>query len=299
MPNRVADALGLSPIKALTDKEFAAFQRLIHTEVGIFLSDVKRPLLVGRLTKRLRELGLGSFSAYFAVVKDDAAERQRMIDAISTNETHFFREPKHFDFLTGTVFPALAARRTGKGERRIRIWSAACSTGEEPYTLAMVLLEHFAPADGWEIEVLASDISTRVLARARDGLWPLAKSGEIPQAYLKRFMLKGVGDYEGKMKAGPEIRRVVSFFPNNLLAETYAVKGTFDAIFCRNVLIYFDTPTKLKVIEKLLAHLDPEGYLFLGHAESLVSLGGGLTRELHSVAPAIYKLGPAPSRRHR
>ncbi len=269
---------------AVSDREFQRFQALIHQEAGIWLAPVKKALLVGRLARRLRDLGMPSYTAYYERVLEDEAERIRMLDAICTNETHFFREPKHFDFLTERVFPAWRAEAdAGKRARRVRIWSAACSTGEEPYTLAMVLLSAF-PA-GWDLEILASDLSTKVLDRAAAGLWPLEKSKEIPDAYLKAFMLRGFGAQEGLMQAGPEIRALVKFTRVNLVGDAWPGGPPFDLVFCRNVLIYFERQAKISVVERLLERLDPSGFLFLGHAESL----GGFTVKARAALPTVYQ----------
>jgi chemotaxis protein methyltransferase CheR len=277
-----AEAAPAHPSLPITDEEFARYQTLINREAGIWLAPVKKALLVGRLARRLRELGMASYGAYFERVEADEAERIRMLDAICTNETHFFREPRHFEFLADRVYPAWQAEAdAGKRPRRVRVWSAACSTGEEPYTLAMSLLTAF-PA-GWELEVLASDLSTKVLDRASAGLWPLEKAKEIPEAHLKAFMLKGYGAQEGLMKAGPEIRRVVRFARVNLVGDDWPA-APFDLVFCRNVLIYFDRATKVRVVERLVERLDPRGFLFLGHAESL----GGFTTCARPVVPTVY-----------
>jgi chemotaxis protein methyltransferase CheR len=269
---------------AVSDRDFHRFQALIHREAGIWLAPVKKALLVGRLARRLRELALTSYGDYYERVVVDEAERIRMLDAICTNETHFFREPKHFEFLTERLFPAWRAEAdAGRRERRLRIWSAACSTGEEPYTLAMVLLSAF-PA-GWDLEILASDLSTKVLDRAAAGLWPLEKSKEIPDPYLKAYMLRGFGAQEGLMKAGPEIRALVKFTRVNLVGEGWPGGRPFDLVFCRNVLIYFERQAKITVVERLLDRLDPRGYLFLGHAESL----GGFTVKARAVLPTVYQ----------
>jgi chemotaxis protein methyltransferase CheR len=273
----------------VSDEEFGRFQALIHREAGIWLAPVKKALLVGRLARRLRELGLTSYGAYYARAEADEAERIRMLDAICTNETHFFREPRHFEFLAERVFPAWRAEAdAGRRPRRIRVWSAACSTGEEPYTLAMALLSAF-PA-GWELEVLASDLSTKVLDRARAGVWPIEKAGEIPEAHLKAFMLRGYGAQEGLMKAAPELRAIVRFARVNLVGDGWP-PGRFELVFCRNVLIYFDRATKVRVVERLLERLEPAGYLFLGHAESL----GGFTTRARPILPTIYAPAPPPA----
>jgi chemotaxis protein methyltransferase CheR len=275
-----------APLRPLTQQEFVLFQALIYRETGIFLSATKKALLVGRLSKRLRELGLSSFGAYYRVIGKggDPFERVRMLDCICTNETHFFREPRQFDFLTSQVFPEWTAQaNAGTRSRSIRVWSAGCSTGEEPYSLAMILLAHFPASAGWSIDVLGTDLSTRALDNAQAALWPIEKSREIPPSYLKAYMLKGRGHHEGQMKAGPEIRSVVRFERLNLY-DGCPTGGPFDFIFCRNVLIYFNAESRSRVIHRLMEHLPRTGYLFLGHAESL----NGVTDRLRSVGPTVY-----------
>ncbi len=275
-------ATAAGSVQPLSRSEFAAFQDLIQREAGIFLSEVKEALLVGRLSRRLRELGLPSFAAYHRLVQEDETERVRMLDAICTNETHFFREPRQFEFLERQVFPAWRAEaERGERTRTVRAWSAACSTGEEPFSVAMLLLDHLP---GWNVEILATDLSTRVLEKARAALFPLERSAEIPPEYLKRFMLRGVGPQEGRMKAGPELRAVVRFQRLNLNDESYAAPQGLDLVFCRNVLIYFRPETKARVVERLLRHLAPRGHLFLGHAES----ASGLAVRVRSVGPNVY-----------
>ncbi len=269
----------------LTTEEFALFQRLILREAGIFLSDAKRALLVGRLIRRVRELGLPTFGAYYARISGgDAAELVRLIDAIATNETHFFREPRQFDLLeericTEWLADAAAVRRA----RRVRVWSAACSTGEEPYSIAMALLDRLG--EDWEIEIVASDISTKVLDRAAQGVFPIARADEVPEHYRRRFMLRGVGPEDGKCRVGKAVRTPVRFERINLNDYEYPVAGMFDAIFCRNVLIYFDQPSRIQVIDRLTRRLVPGGYLFLGHAESAARTA----TELRGVMPAVYQ----------
>jgi chemotaxis protein methyltransferase CheR len=270
---------------SLTAQEFALFQRLILREAGIFLADAKRALLVGRLIRRVRELELPTFGAYYArIAGGDTAELVRLLDAIATNETHFFREPRQFDLLEGGVCNEwLADAAAGRRARRVRVWSAACSTGEEPYSIAMVLLERLG-AD-WEIEIAASDLSTKVLERAAQGVWPIERADEIPENYRCRFMLRGVGPEEGNCRAGKAVRAPVRFERINLNDSEYPVSGMFDAIFCRNVLIYFDPPSRAQVIDRLTRRLVPGGYLFLGHAESAARAGADLV----AVMPAVYR----------
>lgn len=286
---------GRADPRSITDAEFALFQGLIRREAGIFLIPAKKALLEGRLARRLRELGLRSFGAYYRrVVEEDKEELVCLLDCICTNETHFFREPQHFDFLQHQVIPEWVAQAApGQRSRRVRVWSAACSTGEEPYSLAMTLLDQLPPSAGWEIEILATDLSTRALDQARAALWPVEKAGEIPPQYLKRYMLRGARTQEGKMKAGPAIRSLIRFQRLNLSADHYPVTGPFDLIFCRNVLIYFDPDLRGRVIRRLLHHLEPTGYLFLGHAETL----NGVSEQVRNVLPTVYGHARDPQRR--
>ena len=272
-------------IRPLTDREFTAFQALIYQDAGIYLSDVKKALLVGRLSRRIRELGLDSFGAYYDHVVDprNPTERVELINAICTHETHFFREPRQFEYLEQVILPRWrAAAETGQRPKRVRAWSAGCSSGEEPFSIAMSLLSLCPPSQGWTVEVLATDVSTRVLERARAAVWPIARSAQIPPAYLKRFMLRGKGEHFEEMKAGPEIRAAVRFSQLNLNTGPYSIAGDFDLIFCRNVLIYFNAASKERAVRQLLARLVPDGYLFLGHAETL---NGLVEQPVPSAAP--------------
>jgi len=278
-------------IRPLTDREFKLFQSLIHKEAGIYLSEVKKALLVGRLSRRIRELGLDSFEAYYRHVVDgpNPAERVELINNICTHETQFFREPRQFEYLEQTVAPRLRAEaEAGTRPKQIRAWSAACSSGEEPVSMAMSLLYHFPASAGWTVEVLATDISTRVLDKARAATWSIERAAQIPPAYLKRFMLRGTGEHHNRMKAGPEIRSVVRFQQLNLQADSYAAGDGFDMIFCRKVLIYFNAATKEHVVTRLLGRLAEDGLLFLGHAESLT----GMRDAPRAVVPTVYSRIP-------
>ncbi|HYK39022.1 MAG TPA: protein-glutamate O-methyltransferase CheR [Candidatus Eremiobacteraceae bacterium] len=273
-------------IPELTKEEFRFFQELVLNESGIHLGAKNRAMLISRLWKRLRALDLSSFSAYYRLVKKDSAEMVHMLDCICTNETHFFREPNAFDCLRERVFPEwITAANEGKRGRTIRAWSAACSTGDEPYSLAMTLLTHFPEETGWKIEVLGTDLSTKVLARASAGIWSADKISTVPAEYQRRFFLKGFGPDKGKYKAADELRRVVRFQRMNLNQANYEIFGPFDLIFCRNVIIYFQWETKLRVINQLGSHLAPHGYLFLGHAESV----HGVSEKLESVMPKVFR----------
>lgn len=276
------------PIPDLAAEEFRLFQTLVLRESGIHLGAKNRAMLVSRLWKRLRALELSSFSSYYRRVKADPLELVRMLDCICTNETHFFREPAAFECLRQRIFPEWVAEAdANKRSRVLRVWSAACSTGEEPYSLAMTLLSEFVASSGWKIEVLATDLSTKVLAHASAGIWPAEKISGVPVDYQRKFLLKGIGPEKGKIKVADELRQVVRFQRLNLIQEPYPVAGSFDLIFCRNVLIYFQWETKIRIVNRLGQFLTPNGYLFLGHAESL----HGVANKLQSVAPKVF---PAP-----
>jgi chemotaxis protein methyltransferase CheR len=272
---------------------FGKFQHLIYRESGIWLAAHKHALLTGRLARRLRLLGLSGMQEYYQLLiqPDQLHERAVMIDCITTNETHFFREPRHFDFLLQHVFPRWR-QEAAAGQRapHLRVWSAGCSTGEEPYSLAMLLLKHFPAEQGWNVEVLATDISTRVLEKARAAIFPIEKSRDIPPELLRAYMLKGRDEHKAVMKVSPELHRVVRFARVNLHADSYPILDSFDLIFCRNVLIYFDQESKEKVIAGILRHLSPSGLLVVGHSEHL----GGISPNLKTVAPTIHALaGPS------
>ncbi len=275
-----APPMAATDVRPLSDHEFLLFQRLIYRQAGIFLSDSKKELLVARLRRRLRELEIRSFLTYYRLLEHDPDERMRMLDYVSTHETQFFREPRQLEFLERRILPGLRTAAGGR-PRGLRAWSAGCSTGEEPYSLAMILLSNLP---GWRIEILATDLSGRTLEQARAAVWPIEKAEAIPIAYRKQFMLRGRNLQAGKMKPGPEVRSVVRFKGLNLNDQAYPALGLFDLILCRNVLIYFDAESKERVVRSLLAHLAPHGALFLGHAESLNGVNGQVRR----IGPNAY-----------
>ena len=263
--------------RQLSDGEFLQFQGLLKRLAGIHLSPAKKALICGRLGKRLKHHGLANYGEYFRLLTggQEAGELQIAIDLLTTNETYFFREPKHFDFLRERILPL---RTPGSP---FRVWSAACSSGEEPYSLAMLLAERLGGAP-WEI--VASDLSTRVLEKARGGLYPLERARNIPEAYLKSYCLKGTGQYAGNLLIERSLRERVRFLQVNL-NEPLPRLGEFDLIFLRNVMIYFEPETKRRVVERLIPALKPGGHLLIGHSETL----NGVTEGLHSVSPSIYR----------
>jgi len=264
----------VAPDIEITASEFAEYQRLIYRQSGINMTEAKQALVQGRLARRLKHHGLSSYKSYLDLLLSRQDELQIAVDLLTTNETYFFREPKHFDYLRQQVLPS------HRGGRTFRVWSAASSSGEEPYTLGMVLADHFGSAP-WEL--LGSDISTRVLAKAQAGLYPMERARDIPVNYLKAYCLKGVGEQEGTFLIDARVRRHVRFAQINLI-EALPEIGEFDVIFLRNVMIYFDIETKKAVIARLLARLRPGGWFFVGHSESL----HGLVTNLSSVAPSVY-----------
>ena len=266
-----------APLAALSDADFLRIQAFMYRHAGINLSPAKKALVSGRLQKRLRQRGLNGYGEYFRLVESgrEPAETQVAVDLLTTNETYFFRELKHFEFLRDKVLPRLEPGRP------CRVWSAACSSGEEPYSIAMLLADRLGSRP-WE--VLASDISSRVLATARTGHYPMSRGELIPKPYYSRFCLKGVGRQEGTFLVDKTLRARVRFFTANL-NQALPKLGEFDVIFLRNVMIYFDAATKLEVVRRLTPLLTVGGYLFTGHSESL----HGMDIDLKQVQPAIYR----------
>ena len=264
-------------VATITDREFMQFQRFIYDAAGIFMANGKQALVSGRLAKRLAHYQLDSYGDYLRLLESRAqpAELQVAVDLLTTNETYFFREPKHFTLLRDL---ALDARDKGKA---LRVWSAASSSGEEPYSIAMVLADILGEAP-WE--VLGTDISTRVLERARTGHYPMERATQMPDAYLRRFCLKGQGSETGTMLIERGLRQRVQFQHLNL-NQPLPKLGSFDVIFLRNVMIYFNLETKRQVVARLLSQLRPGGYFLIGHSETLNDINDTLT----VVAPSIYR----------
>lgn len=265
----------------LTDKEFQQFQSFIYQQVGIKLDTPKKTLLVSRLAKRLRELELTSFQEYYNYVSGNGGEEEltRMLDLISTNKTDFFREPVHFEFLCNQVLPEV--QRT----KSLRVWSSASSSGEEPYTIAMTLCDALPDINRWDIKILASDISTRVLAKAASGMYEEERVSQLPKDLVHRHFLCGRGPQAGKYKIRPDVGKLVSFRRINLMDPTFPIRSPLDVIFCRNVMIYFDRPTQAKLMAKFFRYLRPGGYLFIGHSESLQ----WIDHQFRYLQPTIYR----------
>lgn len=263
----------------INDTEFKRLSSLLYDIAGIALSDAKKVLLTGRLSKRLTALKLETYTQYYKYVTDPAHtdELNFMVDLLTTNETYFFREPQHFEFLKQEILPQ------AKPGQAFRVWSAAASIGAEAYTIAMILADKFGVGGNWEI--VGTDISSSVLAQARRGHYPMSEAEKIPVAYLKKYCLKGKGDQEGTFLIDKSLRQHASFSQANLMnAAGMRGLGDFNVIFLRNVLIYFDVPTKQRVIANLLPNLKHSGHFIVGHSESL----NGITNALAAVKPTIY-----------
>ena len=273
----------------LSEKDYDFLCRLIYEKSRINLGRDKKVLVTSRLAKRLRELGLPDYHAYCELLRSAGGDEElrNLIDRISTNHTHFFREIKHFDFLRETILPAWRAQTRAHPEV-FRIWSAACSSGDEPYSLAIHLAENLAPAatHAWEIE--ASDISTRVLEAAHQGVYETTRLTGVKPEWLHRYFQKGLRNWEGHFRVQEELRQRVRFHHLNLLEDNYPFTQPFQVILCRNVMIYFDRPTQELLVGHLAKRLIPGGYLMVGHSESL----SGVKHSLRLVQPAIY-LKPA------
>lgn len=278
-PNLPGDreaAFGATPI---SDADFRRFQRWLHEVAGIALADHKKILLMGRLSKRLAPCGVRGWGDYFKLLMDGGrpGEVQVAIDLLTTNETYFFREPAHFSFLREGILGPF------QGTEPLRIWSAASSSGEEIYTLAMVLADTLGMGRRWEI--FGSDLSTRVLETARRAHYPMTRADKIPPEFLKRFCLKGTGPQAGTFLIDRPLRERVSFAQINL-NETLPNIGMFDIVFVRNVMIYFDPDTKRQVMSRILTKLKPHGHVFVSHSENL----NGVTDCVDIVKPSIYRL---------
>jgi chemotaxis protein methyltransferase CheR len=256
----------------ISDRDFNAIRTMIYQEAGISLSDGKRALVCSRLAKRLRHLNLrnhAEYLDYLATRDPEGAERQVMINCLTTNKTDFFREAHHFTFLREHVFPRIERAAAQGGPRRLRIWSAACSTGEEPYSVAMTILEHFGSLRGWDVQVLASDINTEVLQKAAEGVYASERIDGLEDRIQRKYFLRGTGLRAGFCQVRPEVRRLVAFRQINFMDQSWPLRTRFDVIFCRNVIIYFDAPTQEQLLPRLVGQLTDNGYLILGHSENL------------------------------
>jgi chemotaxis protein methyltransferase CheR len=268
--------------RELSDQNFRRISALVYEKCGINLHDGKKELVRARLGKRLRKTGFKDFNAYFKHLNEDTDgwEMVHMLDAISTNQTFFFREEKHFEFLKEKVFPTYQA----SDPKKLRFWSAGCSSGEESYSLAMWLLEYFEKIASFDVKILATDISTKVLAKAARGVYPGKQLSKIPEHQLRKYFQRGYGRQEGYFRVKQPLTEMFEFSRHNLM-DPFEFKGTFNLILCRNVMIYFNNKTRQSLIDKLYDCLENGGYLLIGHAESLT----GIKHRFRYIQPSVYK----------
>ncbi|MCB1754031.1 MAG: protein-glutamate O-methyltransferase CheR [Gammaproteobacteria bacterium] len=251
---------------SFTDRHFEILRKLIGEHTGISLSEHKRDLLYGRLTRRLRDLQLAGFDEYCRLLMESPdTELEHFINAVTTNLTAFFREKHHFDYLEQTLIPELS--RTGQ-LKGMRIWSAGCSTGEEPYSIAMILRENIPAIDSLDIRILATDLDTNVVKTAGNGIYDEKRVEGMASQRLKRWFQSGTGPNNGKVRVHPDLQKIITFRKLNLM-HAWPMRGQFDLIFCRNVVIYFDKPTQKRLFERYAELLKPNGHLVIGHSESL------------------------------
>jgi len=262
----------------ITDAEFNKFKNFIYEKAGISMSDAKKSLVLTRLNKRLRFHNITTFSKYYEFIHNDEnePELQIVIDLLTTNETYFFREPKHFEFLDSLLVGAGSVKPS-------RVWSAASSSGEEAYSIAMTMADKLGLNRDWE--VIGTDISSRVVVTASEGLYPLNEKNQIPGNYLREYCLKGVRSQAGKILIDKKLKERVKFSSINLNSSYWPDVGMFDVIFLRNVMIYFDNDTKRELVNKMWSKLNPGGYLLIGHSESL----NGISERYKAVRPATYQ----------
>lgn len=268
----------------LTDRQFHQTAELVRSLCGINLHGGKRELVKARLSKRMRALGLDDFDEYLLRVRREgiAGELTLMLDAVSTNLTFFFRQARQFEHLRNLLTQAQAQRRS-RG-RRLRIWSAGCSSGEEPYSVAILVLEALADLPLWDVGILATDLSTQMLADAREGIYEADRLGEAPAGIVGKYFTCIQVDPERLYQVKPRVRELVSFAHLNLM-DRWPMRGPFDMVFCRNVMIYFDRPTQARLVERFREILAPGGILYLGHSESLT----GIPHRFHHVQPSTYQ----------
>lgn len=286
---RVGNKMDLSMhLIPLRDLEYRTLVKLIYEKSGINLGDNKQELLKTRLGKRLRALDIKTYGEYYdyATDPDNVGEMTNLINAISTNFTSFYRESQHYDFLLKTVLGEIVKNKQALHSRKIRIWCAAASSGEEPYTLALTLLEYFKNSSGWDIKLLATDISSKVLSHAYQGIYSEDNVKMVKSALLSRYFDKERQDDEIMYHVKDEVKRMIVFRRLNLMDPVFPFQGPFDFIFCRNVMIYFDLPTQENLIEKLLKYLVVGGYFFTSHSENLPQ---SFRDRVEIVAPATYR----------
>ncbi len=272
----------------ISNNEFELFRSLIYDTCGINLQLSKKELVKARLSKRLSKVGINSFNDYYKyVTKTDKTGKEliHLIDSISTNKTDFFRENKHFDFLNTTLLPELVAKKEKNNDKKLRIWCAASSSGEEPYTLAITVLNHIKPSNGWDIKILATDISTQILGKAVAGIYKMELLKDIPPGTVSAHFSKVIVDNVHCYEAKKHLKDLITYRRFNLMTEKFPFKNPFDFIFCRNVMIYFDPETQQRLVSKFYDCLPKNGYLFIGHSETLSKSN---TRFKYT-QPAVYQ----------
>jgi len=276
--------------EGLSSTDLGRLRTMIHEQAGIVLGPDKKTMLELRLRPRMRELQIESYGEYCKYLFGRTGQEQELahlLDAVTTNKTDFFREPGHFDYLVKKALPDLVSRK--EPGKPLLIWSAGCSTGEEPYTLAMVLSEYAVANPGFQFCILATDLCTTVLAKAKLGIFDAAAVGPVPQDLRRKYLMRSRDKEADAWRVVPELRDLVSFRQLNFMDAHYGVAEKADAIFCRNVIIYFDRPTQEQILTKLASYLLPGGYAFLGHSETL----HGLNVPLVPIAPALYRKNDA------
>ena len=277
-----------APEQRISDREFNAIRELVYARFGINLGDHKKSLVVGRLQKVLMQRGFRTFQQYYEWLRGDPSGEglEELANRITTNHTFFNREPAHFDFFAGTLLPQLVAKRRAENRRELRLWCAGCSSGEEPYTLMMLMREHLgAEAAGWKTILLATDLSATVLRKAIMGVYDTERVSQLPLNLRRRWFVPHGG---GHVRVHDEIREAVIFRRHNLMSASFPFRHQFDAVFCRNVMIYFDQETRLELVRKFHQHTAPGGYLFIGHSETL----GRDETPYEYVMPALYRKRP-------
>ena len=253
-----------------SDKDFEKIRKFVKEETGITLSDAKKNMVYGRLSRRLRALDIKSFNEYIDIVSEgESEEKGNFVNAITTNLTSFFREEHHFDYVKNTVVPQVL--KNNSHTKKIRIWCAGCSTGEEPYSLSMALHESISDIQSWDIKILATDLDTNVLEHCRRGVYDIDRIVGLSQSRKANWFLKGKGDHSGSVKIDPRLQSLITFKQLNLM-QGWPMKGPFDFMFCRNVVIYFDKPTQKILFDRYADLVKDDGYLFLGHSESLYNV---------------------------
>ncbi len=269
----------------LTDKEFEKISRLVYDQCGINLTDAKKELVKARLGKRIRNGPFRTFQDYYQYVLNDGSGQEliQLLDSITTNFTFFFREQKHFDYLSLEILPEWISQKRNDG-KKFRIWSAACASGEEAYSIAMTLLETIDHPALWDLSVVATDLSTKALRVAESGIFPKERVQSVPAHLVKKYFLKGEGRYRDFVKVKDEVRRLVEFRRLNLM-EPFDHQEPFDCIFCRNVMIYFDKKAQSELVNRLYGCLKEGGVLFIGHSESLT----GIEHPFRYIRPSIYR----------